>query len=394
MSVIDDVVKRFNRVKPDKGDSSMFTITRPNGVPIPLGEDEDAESNLFTPGVDFTLQGIQRRKDGSFVLTGGSSGTDGDSYNRYSSTYPGGYAYLTAVPASSDCTIATVVYPPYVESGCQVSPGVGDPMGPPIYLPNNHLGGCQVVETGREEEVLAVGYGRLNYEDDSHGTSTVFFYQLGPRPQIITRLTIDRWAAGNNAADAVGLTRSVALDGTPAGWLLVVANYQAQRLDFYTAPGTVFDDDPNSTDHFTPAGSWAASIRLYTTIKDTNWEAYRNVNLFTQSNGSLWLIGMHMSDQKNEDWADLYSLYNPDILGTAWGTWALGSSTPSPASGWSLTKMGKMHFTRKHDGPRFEYGAGYYYNDATQCFEVYDCEGHLSGSGRTQIRCSRWLGTP
>jgi hypothetical protein len=263
-------------------------------------------------------------------------------------------------------------------------------MGPSIYLPNNHLGGCQVVVTGREEEVLAVGYGRLNYEDDSHGTSTILFYRLDSPPRLLSSLLIDRLAAGNNAADAVGLTRSVAPDGTLAGWLLVVANYHAERLDFYTAPGTVFDD---AADRFTPSGIWSASAKLYTTINDTNWAAYQNVNLFTQSNGSLWLIGMHMNDHKNEDWADLYSLYNPNLLGTAWGTWAMAGTQP-PAGGWALTKMGKMHFTRKHDGPRFKYGAGYYYNGATKCFEVYGCEGNLSGSGRTQIRCSRWLGTP
>lgn len=405
MGIVDDVLKRFNAVKHGDSDSFIFTIARPDGVPIPPGENAEAHSGLFSWDLDFVLEGLQRRKDGSFVLTGGSSGSRGDSYNNISDIYAGGYAYVTTALSSTACAIAAVVYPQAVASGFIAYPSpTDDPKHTsPVYLLNNHLGGCQVV-ADEEGELLVVGYGRLNDEDGSNGTSTILFYRLDSldaqgRPRELSNLSFVRLAAGNNSANAVGLTRTVGPDGAPTGWLLVVANYEAERLDFYTSRAARLDENSEASDRFEEAGSWSSSQKLFTTIKDTSWEEYRNVSLFTQSDGSLWLIGTHMDNDDNDDWADLYSLYNPDLQGTTWGAWALGHS-PSPPQGWSLTKRGKMHFTRRKgytyndDGPRFDFGSGYYYNDATKCFEVYACEDRLSGSRRNEIQCSRWMGTP
>jgi hypothetical protein len=118
-----------------------------------------------------------------------------------------------------------------------LTPAVGD---------FNHLGGIQVTE-----DILAAGYERL--ESGASGTSVVLFYDVrdAASPAALDHLTIDR-ASPSDTAGAVGLCRD---GGT---WLLLVANWNSERLDFYRRNG---DDLFAVGTRFGPVGSWQFSAK-------------------------------------------------------------------------------------------------------------------------------------
>src|SRR6476660_4584326 len=76
------------------------------------------------------------------------------------------------------------------------------------------------------DDILAPGYERS--ESGAAGTSVVLFYDVrsAASPTALDHLTIERTSSGQTAG-AVGLSR----DG--ASWLLLVANWDSDRLDFY-----------------------------------------------------------------------------------------------------------------------------------------------------------------
>ena len=97
-------------------------------------------------------------------------------------------------------------------------------------------------------------------------------------------LAIDRNLA-NSTAGAIGLWRD---GGT---WLLLVANWDSERLDFYRSNG---DDLVAVGTRFAPVGSWQFSANGFGAGSiDDRWEAYENINLFADRDGLLWFVGMH-----------------------------------------------------------------------------------------------------
>ena len=155
-----------------------------------------------------------------------------------------------------------------------------------------------------------------------------------------------------------------------------MANWDSERLDFYRSNG---DDLFAVGTRFAPVGSWqfradgfgAGSI-------DNRWEAYQNINLFADSDGLLWFVGMHSDwlsanngiDLRKADRADLYQLN-------------------MSSSDITVTKRASKRFYRNGEGPRFRYGSGFRLNSLTGRFEVYSCEANLSNR-RTVNRCNRW----
>ncbi|MGB9274250.1 MAG: hypothetical protein WCC08_03330, partial [Terrimicrobiaceae bacterium] len=88
-------------------------------------------------------------------------------------------------------------------------------------------------------------------ESGAAGASVVLFYDVrdAASPAALDHLTIDRTSAGDTAG-AIGLCR----DG--AAWLLLVANWDSERLDFYRSSG---DDLFAVGTRFAPTGSWQYS---------------------------------------------------------------------------------------------------------------------------------------
>jgi hypothetical protein len=310
--MIEDIQTTFNSVTPDK--ASKFSISRPSGIKLPEGAGSDNHHQ----------QGIQKTVRGEFVVSGSAEDT--------------GYIYFT----DSNCNISNVICPDYDNL--------------------NHIGGIQVVN-----DILVAGYER--FEDGKNGKSKVLFYDIRniSWPQQMTYLTISRDTEGSTAG-------AVAMSRFNRGWLLLVANWDSVRLDFYYCAESDLLN-PKASFPSTPDGSWSKKVNgLGSGSIDQNWEAYQNINLFMQGtlpSSSLWFIGMHTNeDDANADWGDLYEL---DYQG----------------SQSIVTKRGKMHFIRNGEGPRFKYGSGYYYDETAGRFEVYACEAHLS-SNSTTSRCNKW----
>jgi len=263
-------------------------------------------------------QGIQRLPNGGWVVSGSAPST--------------GYLYTTDAGGT-----IRAVHRPKVSN-------------------YNHLGGCQVAGG-----VLAVGYER--YENGAGGDSRVLFFDVRSRiPVAMPHLAFDRI----DTAGAVGLVF--------AGdrWVLVVANWNAARLDFYQSDRTDLFD-PQARFAPMPARSWCKSVQGFAAGSiDDNWAAYQNLNLFAQPGqprlDRLWCVGMHAGS--GDDWADLYALN-------------LTGNVPV------VTKAAKLHVYNSGGGQSFDKGGGLFFDPAVSAFELYAIQPHLA-DGRT-TRVNRWL---
>jgi hypothetical protein len=331
---IPNVLNSFNAVKSgtsDKPGGIEFALTNPFNADIP-----HQASNKHQ-------QGMQKTQGAGYIVTGS-----------------GDRAYFYVTNANHQI-LAKVVTPTVTDSKRD------------FY---DHAGGCQLVDN-----ILV--FGCEQYDDKGKGPSAVVFYDCSQidAPQWLGGLTVQRAARDNgNSAGAVALTQTG--DGT---WLLVVGNWNSDRLDFYECATNL--TDPGATFKFTqswpPAGvTHKVALSQSSSTVDDVWGEYQNLNLFRQAgDNSLWLIGMWSGSADSggltlpldePDWADLYrvdySSGNPPVL----------------------SKRSNMHFYRKGSGPRFDYASGYFYDFGTNSFEVFDCEAQLS-SNNTRNRCNRWI---
>ena len=212
--------------------------------------------------------------------------------------------------------------------------------------PLNHAGGCQTVDS-----VLVVGV-----EDDaSRRQSQIQFWNVAASPSQITSLTIRR--SGTPELSTAG---AVGLSSYRNGAALAVATWDAKSVDFYTT-----DRDPFRTSgaKFNLAATWLKATADKSGWVDGNFGAYQSVNLLTQRDGTLYLVGFNRNDS-GHDWMDLF-LVN------------LGAP---PAK--ILRKIGKKHMFCK-DGCSFRHGAGIYIPSSNH-FEVYAVNGY-SGDHATGI---------
>jgi hypothetical protein len=213
---------------PSRG-ASRFSIVRP--------------ANLSLPPIGPTShqQGIQRTTGGDFVVSG--------------SGLRSGYLYFAD---RSSLKIEKVLTP--------------------VVSDFNHIGVIQVTD-----DILGAGYER--FESGAAGTSVVLFYDVrnAASPATLDHLTIERTSA-EETAGAVGLCR----DGF--SWLLLVANRNSDRLDFYRNDS---DDLLATTIRFAPVGTWELSVNgLGAGSIDHRWGVYESINLFADEDGSLWFVGM------------------------------------------------------------------------------------------------------
>ena len=334
---------------PSRG-ASRFSIVRPAAV------------NLPQIGLKSHQQGIQRTAGGDFVVSG--------------SGLRSGYIYFAD---RSSLKIGEVLTP--------------------VVSNFNHFGGIQVAD-----DILAAGYER--FESGAAGTSVVLFYDVRnvASPAALDHLTTER-TSGGETAGAVGLCR----DG--ASWLLLVANWDSDRLDFYRSDS---DDLVAPTTRFALVGIWELGANgLGAGSIDDRWGVYENINLFVDEDGSLWFVGMETVFFRPDISIDPLKLETEvlksgaDILTLDTEMLRPGSDLLIPgidllisdradlyqlsiaASGITVTKRANKRFYRSGQGPRFRYGSGFRLNSVTGKFEVYSCEANLSNLGRVN-RCNRW----
>jgi hypothetical protein len=341
---------------PSRG-ASRFSIVRPATV------------NLPPIGPKSHQQGIQRTTGGDFVVSGSGSEV--------------GYIYFAD---RSSLKIRKVL-----------TPVVGS---------FNHFGGIQVADN-----ILAAGYER--FESGAADTSVVLFYDVRnvASPGALDHLTIERTSSGETAG-AVGLCR----DST--SWLLLVANWDSDRLDFYRSDNV---DLFATTTRFALVGTWQFSANgLGAGSVDDRWGTYENINMFADENGTLWFVGMEtvflLPDISSEPLRLGTDVLKSETEVLTSGTGVLKSGTEVLKSGTDLltpgldflksdsadlyqltiasdditvTKRANKRFYRNGEGPRFRYGSGFRLNSITGKFEVYSCEANLSNLGRVN-RCNRW----
>lgn len=161
------------------------------------------------------------------------------------------------------------------------------------YLPSDdrqpplrHAGGMQL--TGR---YLVVGV-----EDNQiKRRSQIQFWDVSDpfAPKLRTPLTVLREGAipKDKTAGAVGLVKRA------NDHLLVVANWDAKALDFYASNGRPLSDDAC---RFALIVRWnrdAANRREWK--PDRNWGSYQSINLVSDRDANLFLLGFHTADGKN-----------------------------------------------------------------------------------------------
>jgi len=209
--------------------------------------------------------------------------------------------------------------------------------------PLKHAGGCQIVGS-----VLAAGI-----EDDvARSRSEVQFWNLAGSPAQMSSLTVRRGGAQDvSTAGAVGVS------SYRGGAALAVATWNAETIDFYTAPADPFQARGTG---FQFRGTWSKSRANKTGWIDANFGSYQCLNLATQRDGRIFLIGFNRSG--GDDWMDLF---------------AVNLDAPAPSM---LRKMAKKHMFCT-EGCSFEYGAGVYVASRSH-FEVYAVKGD-SGNHRT-----------
>jgi hypothetical protein len=342
------MLEQFREI-PSRG-ASRFSIVRPANVSLP------------PIGPKSHQQGIQRTTGGDFVVSG--------------SGLRSGYIYFAD---RSSLKIGEVLTP--------------------VVSNFNHIGGIQLTD-----DILGAGYER--FESGATGTSVVLLYDVRNvgSPAALDHLTIERTSAGETAG-AVGLCR----DG--ATWLLLVANWDSDRLDFYRSDS---DNLFATTTRFALLATWRVAIDgLGAGSIDDRWGVYENINLFADGDGSLWFIGMETVFLRPDISIDPLKL-GPEALKAGRDVLTLDTELLKPdndllssgidflisdwadlyqlsiaSSGVTVTKRAKKRFFRNGAGPRFRYGSGFRLNSISRKFEVYSCEANLSNLGRVN-RCNRW----
>jgi hypothetical protein len=228
---------------------------------------------------------------------------------------------------------------------CDISAnGLAGRARPPLKLgelPMKHAGGCQVAGS-----IMAVGV----EDDKARNRSNIDFWDLAakPKPALLPALTIERSGAEKvTSAGAIGITTY------GKGALLAVGTWDCDTIDFYAAPTIPFRK-------FTFVKTWTRAGSDKSAWIDRNFGAYQNINLVTQRDGKLFLIGFHRDG--DTDWMDLYSL-----------------NFPAPAAT-MLRKIDKKHMYCT-DGCSFRDGAGIFVRNSA-AFNVYAVKG-LSGDHQT-----------
>lgn len=202
------------------------------------------------------------------------------------------------------------------------------------WFPLDHAGGCQAVG-----HYLVAGL--ENSEDEQ--ISEVQFWDFRRFPMQLIPMTIPRSGPKNvSSAGAVGLS------SFGNGAALAVATYGASTVDFYTSEADPFTGSP-----FQYRFTWVGSQADKTGWIDPNFGAYQNVNLITQTDGQLFMVGLHRAG--DYDFMDLFSVN-------------LGGAAPT-----AFKKLAKKHMFCT-DGCDFDKGAGIYIT-SSKGFEVYAVNG-------------------
>jgi len=206
------------------------------------------------------------------------------------------------------------------------------------YDPYRHAGGIQIIG-----DYLVVGV-----EDNSkkNKSRVCFFHIRNPeKPMGDPIITIPR-----EGEEKLATAGAVAIVKRPADHLLMVGSWDSDTLDFYKSNGIALGK-PGC--EFTFWQTWNKDDACRDDWSDHAWGNYQNLNLISDRNDCLFLIGYYC-DEKQGDYADLYSL---DL------------SNPVPEM---IRKESRKHL-KCIRGASFQYGGGIYINNERSLIS-YACE--------------------
>jgi hypothetical protein len=294
------------------------------------------------------VQGVARLAQGAYLALSGSNSSDlfivdlasrSDAPTvRWGSNRPGG-----AAPPSGDAVIAQL--------------DVGAAAG---YPGLDHAGGIQAIG-----DYVVVGLEPLGATSSTPSSAVAIVRADVPTAPWVTSV-IDR--TGRGTAGATGITRLA--DGR---WLLAVGEFDSARIDLYVSTGADL-----GTAIWTLVDEWSRGdvgglcAAAGQSVSGAGYGAYQNLNLITQANGQLYLVGTHR-DSSGADFADLYRV---EFFGSL-PPCGFGNTT----SGWKLrlTKVAKKHVTCT-DYCDFDGGGGVYINSTAGELYLYGAERLYSGT--------------
>lgn len=222
-----------------------------------------------------------------------------------------------------------------------------------MLSPYRHAGGFQIYD-----RFLAVGI-----EDNQlRNTAKVLIYDLemanrweNPRYTLERNGPFERSTAG-----AVGITRYT------EDIILVVADWNARNLDFYSCKASLFD---NKKGHFSQIGSLEIASLDKSTWSDSIWHSYQNINLLADESG-LYALAFGR-DAKDNHVTDLFSItmstFSKAKFISPVKTSSMGNLNTKVSvheyfpQEISLEKISSRNF-QCEDGADFRAGAGIYYS--------------------------------
>jgi hypothetical protein len=122
-------------------------------------------------------------------------------------------------------------------------------------------------------------------------------------------------------------------------FLLILGRANANNLEFHLSTE---EDLRSASAGFAPLDTWNEG-ELRSVIDDWEFGNYQNLNLVTQCDGALFLVGTHLNSYTGEDWVDLFRL-----------TEASGQAV--------LTKVAKRHLYCGYPSPGYDSGANRHCN--------------------------------
>jgi hypothetical protein len=218
--------------------------------------------------------------------------------------------------------------------------------------PLSHAGGFQA-----EGAVLAVGV-----EDDAardRSQVQLWRYPVGGIPVKIR-------AFGRSGPRDLSTAGAVGVARRAGGVVLAVGTWNCKTIDFYTSGGPL--TDPSA--RFRLWRTWRLADADKQGWVDGNFGSYQSLNLLTQANDQLFVVGFNRSS--GDDWMDLYSV---------------NTRSQSPTNK-MLRKLAKRHMICQ-GGCDFSKAAGLQIVSTTR-FEVYAAKGtsgdHATGTTITLNR--------
>jgi len=211
--------------------------------------------------------------------------------------------------------------------------------------PYRHAGGIQIIDN-----YLAVGV-----EDNSEkDRSRVYFFHIANPEKPIGDPIITIQRKGEKKRATAG---AVAVVKRPTDHLLIVGTWDSDTLDFYKSNGVALGErDPKGEFicRFTYWQTWNKDDAYKEGWCDDTWGSYQNLNLISDVNDRLFLLGYYYDAEDGRDYIDLYSL---DL------------SKPSP----KMIKKESSKCVKCKGGASFRYGGGGYVGDGKSLVS-YACE--------------------